>query len=269
MKLFFIFGLSLLFAGTLFGSVYAQSTYVINIPSGASEPNAPYFWQVERDGSTTGDIEVHVGDTVSWENADTAPHTVTSGTPENGPDDIFDSSLFPPGQSFQHTFTELGNYPYFCLVHPWMVGEVMVTEGLSILPKVGKSVGDGMTTFDLEYRYSKLIDNPSINLDKKSITFELIGNAKTTNHNLFLKMPSALLDGPYVIWADGKKIDEFEHKMDGEMNLLTIPLTEKTKQLTIVGTSVVPEFGILAMAILAIGIISIIGLSKKSYIMRF
>ena len=269
MNLLLIFGMSLLFAGFVFGTAFAQSTYVINIPSGASDPNAPYFWQVERDGNTNGDIEVHPGDTVVWENADTAAHTVTSGTPESGPDDIFDSSLFPPGKSFRYTFTELGNYPYFCIVHPWMVGEVMVTEGLSVLPKVGKNIGDGKTTFDLEYRYSKLIDNPSINVDQKSITFELIGNAKTSDHTLYLKLPSELLEGPYVVWVDGQKLDEFEHEKDGTMNLLSLPLSEKAKQLTLVGTSVIPEFGVLAVIVLAVGIVSIITLSKKSHIMRF
>jgi nitrite reductase (NO-forming) len=76
-------------------------------------------------------VEVSVGDTVTWTNGDTQPHTVVSG--ENGtPDGKFDSSpnfnpLIVPGQTFSHTFTEAGQYPYYCALHPNMVGTVSVS----------------------------------------------------------------------------------------------------------------------------------------------
>jgi plastocyanin len=75
-------------------------------------------------------IQVPVGDTVTWTNDDLEPHTVTSGS--NGvPDNKFNSSpnfipLMSPGATFSHTFTEAGEYPYFCLLHPNMVGTVRV-----------------------------------------------------------------------------------------------------------------------------------------------
>jgi plastocyanin len=76
-------------------------------------------------------VQVSVGDTVTWTNDDTQPHTVTSG--QNGqPDGKFDSSpnfnpLLAPGQTFSHTFTEAGQYPYYCALHPNMVGTVSVS----------------------------------------------------------------------------------------------------------------------------------------------
>ncbi len=76
-------------------------------------------------------VEVSVGDTVTWTNGDTQPHTVVSG--QNGtPDGKFDSSpnfnpLLVPGQTFSHTFTEAGQYPYYCALHPNMVGTVSVS----------------------------------------------------------------------------------------------------------------------------------------------
>jgi plastocyanin len=76
-------------------------------------------------------VQASIGDTVTWTNDDTQPHTVTSGV--NGqPDGGFDSSpnfnpLLAPGQTFEHTFTEAGEYPYFCLLHPNMVGTVSVS----------------------------------------------------------------------------------------------------------------------------------------------
>ncbi len=71
-------------------------------------------------------IQVTVGTTVVWENADTTIHTVTSGTPEDGPNGVFDSDLISAGDSFEYTFTEQGREEYYCIVHPWMVGSVDV-----------------------------------------------------------------------------------------------------------------------------------------------
>ena len=76
-------------------------------------------------------VEVSVGDTVTWTNDDTQPHTVTAG--ENGqPSGEFDSSpnfnpLIAPQQTFEHTFTQAGEYPYYCALHPNMVGTVSVS----------------------------------------------------------------------------------------------------------------------------------------------
>ena len=78
-------------------------------------------------------IEVTVGQTVVWTNDDDAFHTVTSGTA--GAADVgkeFDSGLTGPtaltskGKTFEHTFDRIGDYPYFCTLHPAMVGNVIV-----------------------------------------------------------------------------------------------------------------------------------------------
>jgi len=76
-------------------------------------------------------VTVAVGDTVTWSNDDTAAHTVTSGTAADGPDGAFDSSLFMAGASFEATFDEAGTFVYFCMVHPWMVGTVIVGEAMA------------------------------------------------------------------------------------------------------------------------------------------
>jgi plastocyanin len=71
-------------------------------------------------------IEVSIDDTVTWTNDDIAQHTVTSG--ESGePDGEFDSGIMSTGATFDHTFTEAGEYPYFCTLHPNMVGTVSVS----------------------------------------------------------------------------------------------------------------------------------------------
>ena len=71
-------------------------------------------------------VQVSVGSTVTWTNNDAQPHKATSG--ENAtPDGRFDSSIMAPAATFDHTFTEAGEYPYFCLLHPNMVGTVSVS----------------------------------------------------------------------------------------------------------------------------------------------
>ena len=67
------------------------------------------------------------GGEAMWHNIDTAAHTVTSGTPSD--DDVgavFDSSLVAAGGMFSYKFEEAGTYDYFCMVHPWMKGIVIV-----------------------------------------------------------------------------------------------------------------------------------------------
>lgn len=73
-------------------------------------------------------LEVQVKDTVVWENADSASHTVTAGTSADGPSGVFDSGLILAGATFEFTFDESGTYPYFCMVHPWMTGEIIVND---------------------------------------------------------------------------------------------------------------------------------------------
>jgi plastocyanin len=67
-------------------------------------------------------IEINVGDTVTCINNDSSPHTVTSSN-----DSAFDSDVLMRGETFSFTFDKEGEYPYFCTLHPSMVGTVIVT----------------------------------------------------------------------------------------------------------------------------------------------
>lgn len=71
-------------------------------------------------------LPVKVGTTVVWTNQDAAAHTVTSGDPSAGPSGAFDSGLIKPGDTFKHTFTTAGTTSYFCTIHPWMTGKIIV-----------------------------------------------------------------------------------------------------------------------------------------------
>ncbi|MCV0410522.1 plastocyanin/azurin family copper-binding protein [Nitrosopumilus sp.] len=95
---------------------------VISIPDGSSVPGCEETYECYIPYHVT----VSAGDEITWSNDDSAAHTVTSGTPSDGPDGNFDSSLFMAGNTFSVTLDEAGEYPYFCMVHPWMVGIVTV-----------------------------------------------------------------------------------------------------------------------------------------------
>lgn len=67
-------------------------------------------------------VEVPVGATAQWVNEDRAEHTVTSEA-EGGP---LRSEAFGEGGAFAHTFERPGEFRYFCEVHPFMKGIVVV-----------------------------------------------------------------------------------------------------------------------------------------------
>jgi len=100
----------------------APKTVSVTIPTGSSSPGC----EASNACYSPASITINAGDTVEWKNADTAAHTVTGGSPSDGPSGVFDSSLIMGGASFENTFDEVGIYDYFCMVHPWMVGNIQV-----------------------------------------------------------------------------------------------------------------------------------------------
>ncbi|MGI0101776.1 MAG: cupredoxin domain-containing protein [Nitrosotalea sp.] len=101
--------------------VITQSLFAnVTISKGASTQGAgqKYF--------DPASLSVKVGTTVTWTNQDAAAHTVTSGDPSAGPSGTFDSGLIKPGNTFKYTFTTPGTTSYFCTIHPWMTGKIIV-----------------------------------------------------------------------------------------------------------------------------------------------
>ena len=249
---------------------FAESTYDINIPSGSADASAPFHWSSEKDGDTSGFIEIIVNDTVFWKNGDTAIHTVTSGIPEFGPDGIFDSQEIGPGKFFMQEFTTIGEFPYYCTIHPWRTGLVSVISGYSILPNVGLDFEDGANIFDIEYKFNRLIDRASIDESTKSISFELKGNTINDDNTLTLLLPSALISGISSVSVDGVMTENFTQEFENEITVFVLDeVPHRAKSITITGTTIVPEFAGLAIITLLLSISAIVWMTRKQSVPRF
>ena len=91
----------------------------ISIVPGSGNPGNDAFYEPSP-------AKVAVGSIVTWTNDDALPHTVTSGNPEKGSDGMFDSGLVNTDKSFSHTFDTAGFLDYYCTIHPWMIGKIIV-----------------------------------------------------------------------------------------------------------------------------------------------
>jgi len=65
-------------------------------------------------------LTVKVGTTVTWINHDDIPHTVDSTQGK------FKSAALDTDNKFEFRFTEAGEYPFYCRIHPKMTGKIIV-----------------------------------------------------------------------------------------------------------------------------------------------
>ncbi|MDH3610682.1 MAG: plastocyanin/azurin family copper-binding protein [Nitrosopumilus sp.] len=144
MKSVSIFSILILFSiisvVSLSPSAFADHHAVtVSTPEGTSVPGC----ETTNECYIPYEVTIDVGGMVTWSNDDTAAHTVTGGGAADGPSGVFDSSLFMAGTTFSHTFEEAGEYPYFCMVHPWMEGIVIVQEA-GMMEEAGEAMDEMM-----------------------------------------------------------------------------------------------------------------------------
>jgi len=255
--------------GMTTSSAFAEPTASVSAPQGTSVPGC----EETNECFVPYEVTVDVGGEVTWSNDDTAAHTVTAGSAADGPSGEFDSSLFMAGTTFSHTFESAGEFPYFCMVHPWMIGIVIVGEaGAEPMPTAPIELdqimaeiqtGDGtankamtidLTLTDLDgngiehITYNiKATQGSDVVLDEEGHMHKgTITNSHTTD-----ALPLDASDSmPVVITVESVGFGHDEQYVD-------VPGEIGTKQ-------VVPEFGTVAMMILAVAIISIVAVTAKS-----
>jgi len=241
------------------------ATLDVRIHSGSS---SPYESLTYYPPSITG----YVGDILQIGNSDNVEHSVTSGAP-GSPDGKFDSGPLVPGQYFTYTLkdSEVGVLHYYDKDYTWMVGTVYVQEasvGFKAVHNVGQNAGDRNTKFDVQYSSVKDIISSSVNTKDRSVNFVLVGKA-TAGSDLVLKLPKGLINGPFLgVWVDNQQTKNFTITEEALVNVVTIPISPLTEKVGIVGTTVVPEFGPVAITVLAISIIAIVVFTRFKPIQR-
>ena len=221
-------------------------------------------------------VVITAGGTVTWENTDNAAHTATSGSPSDGPDGVWDSSLMMVNGSYSVTLDDEGTYPYFCMVHPWMSGTVIVEaeaahgdDHAEEMEEMGH--GDDHTAKgieDLSDQFtasvtSGVIHHIGANSDDDTLLVHLFGADDDGELKITLNKDiiTPFDDGSYFVLINSEEV-EFEQMG----NTIHVEYAAGTEKIEIVGSHVVPEFGTIAMIILAVAIVSIIAITAKTKI---
>lgn len=231
-----------------------------------------------------GTATVDVGGVVIMSNTDTAAHTFTAGTPADGPSGEFDTGLLMASNSFEYSPDTVGEIPYFCMVHPWMVGTIIVQEAGA--EKDDDHDDDHMDKDDMHMpdgdasATGMLSDGTMVSIWTSTPTADQMmeisiefADSEHVNHDI-------------MVTQNGEEVlhDEGAHHHDGKGMHKTAPLSSsdpvdvtitfqgygiedpKTGPIgeEVVFSNVVPEFGTIAMMILAVAIISIVAVTAKS-----
>ena len=229
---------------------------------------------------------VDVGGVVIMANTDTAAHTYTSGTPEDGPDGAFDTSLIMAGSSFEWSPDTVGEYPYFCMVHPWMQGVIIVQEVGAAEEEDDHGDDDVMHMDDKDMTPMGEASATGMLSDGTMVS---IWTSEPTAGEM-MEISIAFADAEHVnhdimVTQNGEEVmnDQGAHHHDGKGIHTTAPLSSSdpvdititfqgygVDEITgpvgeeVVFTNVVPEFGTIAMMVLAVAIISIVAVTAKS-----
>lgn len=168
-------------------------TYVVNIIPGAAQQESLYHYYPPS-------IAVPKETEVAWFNGDPEqPHTVTSGNP-GGQDSgmIFNSGVMSYQYFFQYEFHQAGDYPYYCMIHPWRLGTIHVSDEVVQGNNFEFSTGTGSTWNLLEFDRNLLKFEPTtVSLEETtpaSYYVSIVDNTtKQTVHNGFFPSTNNLL----------------------------------------------------------------------------
>jgi predicted secreted protein with PEFG-CTERM motif len=260
-----------------------HATASVSTPQGTSVPGC----EVTNQCFMPYEVTVDVGGKVTWSNDDTAAHTVTAGSAADGPSGVFDSSLFMAGTTFSHTFEEVGEFPYFCMVHPWMQGIVTVQAD------EGPEPGDGTIIVGAPSEDETTVSGIS---EDGKLRAEITASNPASDEVMSLEIKFRDSTGSvqkhanydFIVSQNGQEVLSVlgAHEHEGTGMHSTAPLDSADQvdiKVTVLGFglpgeednwsgpkgeilmfNVVPEFGTVAAMILAITILSIVVVSSKS-----
>jgi predicted secreted protein with PEFG-CTERM motif len=267
----------------------------ISIPAGTSVVGC----EIVNECYIPAIVTATVGEKVTWSNNDSAAHTVTSGTPKDGSYGVFDSGMLMAGANFAHTFEKEGIFDYYCIVHPWMIGVVTIQPINNVSTQSqGNGTAESPTGEMHESQEDTVvygtIPDGSIKVEIGTAT-PVSGKNMKININ-FLDPIKSTPDNEVIVdhlnydisaTQEGREIlsDKENYAPSGGGEHITQILTSDAPidiKVTILGIGenkpfwgptgevlffhIVPEFGTIAVMILAVAITSIIIVSTKSKI---
>ena len=219
---------------------------------------------------------VDVGGVVTMTNTDpTGVHTFTSGT-VNGftpsPDGIFDTSVLMSGDSFEWVPESAGEVPYYCMLHTWMIGTIIVQEAAAeeTVDDHGDDHGDEVAE-DVELMVmisdSQVMGGTQVELEFNVLHINYDLTATQNGEVVFEETGLHSMDLIATHQIDAVGSDENPISVEvvslgigapGDEDSWTGPIGQVTT------AQVVPEFGTIAMMVLAVAIISIVAVTAKS-----
>ena len=277
-----------------------HATAAVSAPQGTSVPGCETTSQC----FIPHEVTVDVGGEVTWSNDDSAAHTVTAGSAADGPSGVFDSSLFMAGTTFAHTFEAVGEFPYFCIVHPWMEGLVIVQGSGSTELVPSESNGEGSE--ESEYAPGTLVVGAPSEVETTvsgisedgTIRAEITASNPISDEKMFLEIKfrdsndgSLKEHANYDLVASQNNQEIFsingEHAHEGTSIYSTPPLGSSDQvdiKVTMLGFglpndesnwsgpkgeilifNVVPEFGTVAIVVMLVAISAVVLMSSKYF----
>ena len=219
---------------------------------------------------------VDVGGVVTMTNTDpTGVHTFTSGTVDGfapSPDGIFDTGVLMSGDSFEWIPTQAGEQPYYCMLHTWMIGTIIVQEAAAeeTVDDHGDDHGDEVAE-DVELMVmisdSQVMGGTQVELEFNVLHINYDLTATQNGEVVFEETGLHSMDLIATHQIDAVGSDENPISVEvvslgigapGDEDSWTGPIGQVTT------AQVVPEFGTIAMMVLAVAIISIVAVTAKS-----
>ena len=219
---------------------------------------------------------VDVGGVVTMTNTDpTGVHTFTSGTVDGfapSPDRVFDTSVMMSGDSFEWIPTQAGEQPYYCMLHTWMIGTIIVQEAAAeeTVDDHGDDHGDEVAE-DVELMVmisdSQVMGGTQVELEFNVLHINYDLTATQNGEVVFEETGLHSMDLIATHQIDAVGSDENPISVEvvslgigapGDEDSWTGPIGQVTT------AQVVPEFGTIAMMVLAVAIISIVAVTAKS-----
>jgi len=258
-------------------AAFADHSEVTVLPDLGSGSSTDDCVDVEYGCFIPGTATVDLGGKVIFSNTDSAAHTFSAGSAADGPTGEFDTSMVMAGNSYEWTADVVGEIPYFCMVHPWMDGVIIVQEAGA--DEAMEEVHDEAHDEEAEEVHDEaeglvvtIADSQVLDGTQVELTFSELH----VNYDI-----TATQGGEIVLQETGQHSMELTatHQIDAvgsdenpiDVEIVSLGIGAPGAEAdwtgptgTVATSQVVPEFGTIAMMILAVAIISVVAVTAKS-----